>query len=85
MLIMVAQTASFIGGPVRVDVLTAVAAIGAYVIVGVLLGLGAAAVAASRIMLGVRCISDVVDGAALGVFCGVAVAAILLQGLAREQ
>jgi membrane-associated phospholipid phosphatase len=36
-------------------------------------------------MLGVHYPSDVVGGGALGVFCGVAVAAILLQGLARER
>ena len=162
MLITVALTASFIGGPVSVDVLTAVAAIGVYVsrrdlrlavtlvlvravelgietvvkvlvdrprpttavalttaqgaafpsghaagtvafcatlvivgrlvwprvpwvIVGVLLGLGAAAVAASRIMLGVHYLSDVVAGGALGLFCGVAIAGILLPGLVRYR
>jgi undecaprenyl-diphosphatase len=156
MLIMVARIASFIGGPVSVDVLTAVAAIGVYVtrrglrfaayvvlvrgvelaletavkvvvdrprpvttvvlttaqgaafpsghtagtaalcaalvivgrlvwprvpwvIAGVLLALGATAVAASRIMLGVHYLSDVIGGGALGVFCGVAVAVILLR------
>jgi undecaprenyl-diphosphatase len=156
MLITVALIASFIGGPVSVDVLTAVAAIGVYVtrrgfrfaayvvlvrgvelaletavkvvvdrprpvttvvlttaqgaafpsghaagtaafcaalvivgrlvwprvpwvMVGVLLGLGAAVVAASRIMLGVHYLSDVIGGGALGVFCGVAVAVILLR------